>query len=723
MILPVTHPSLDQLAELNDATAAHVRGCPRCQESLRFVRRLEEVAPQAYDATPPADVLSRALEARAAGARYILPSLDAPPRRSWRGAVGVAAAAAALFAIAFAVNQKELVAEDPASTMSIRPERPRMGDTIRVVYSPAAGLFPKIDTLALRARFRTQADGYYGAYPQSQVRRVAVLRRTRSGDYTGSFALPPGVVFAAFAVETHDASVVDANGTRLWEVMIHGADQRPTFEALDQRIHDMMGRSWEEAYATSKRQTLLYPDRISSWSTRRFFERALYGEPVADSIAGAVYQERLDNLLVAAKALPRMTEDEIGTVFFNIQSRARRDSSLRGEVEYWWQRIRREYPRHSQVAQYVAYNFTEAQWKHEHRFMLDSLERAYPSLVPLSAPAARNLIHVAMRHAEALKDHAAVRRWAERFYAGGSDSAFNLALGMAQQPVYSAEAVAVLRSLLAAPDDRLVARRGLTIDAREYARRVRDAKRRIYVEVGRALIAGGRTRAGLDTLQLASAGGVWNVEIFQSLVAAYLAAGDTANADIIRAKLAIDPRTPADSIARMTRRGIERMGPGGWEAATNAARAELHSSLRDRSKLKAVRGRPLLTDGDGNPRPLRDVTGGQPALIVFWNRECPGALEALPSIVQVAKRLTATGRAVILVNDGAASKDASTTLRMRGWTLPVYYDGRGMMAQAFNNFGTPSYYVLDGAGRIRFEHMDNVAEAVEMLELLAAERL
>lgn len=39
-------------------------------------------------------------------------------------------------------------------------------------------------------------------------------------------------------------------------------------------------------------------------------------------------------------------------------------------------------------------------------------------------------------------------------------------------------------------------------------------------------------------------------------------------------------------------------------------------------------------------------------------------------------------------------------------TLPVYADARGEATMSFGNFGTPTYYVLDGQGVVRFRGRD-----------------
>ena len=62
-------------------------------------------------------------------------------------------------------------------------------------------------------------------------------------------------------------------------------------------------------------------------------------------------------------------------------------------------------------------------------------------------------------------------------------------------------------------------------------------------------------------------------------------------------------------------------------------------------------------------------------------------------------------------------------IRERGLRIPVYYDARKEVSPALNQWGTPAYFLLDGAGRVRFRRADPVDELLVQAEaLLAAER-
>src|SRR6185503_15877727 len=78
--------------------------------------------------------------------------------------------------------------------------------------------------------------------------------------------------YAALVVEDSSASIDDDHGGRDWEVLISQNPGVPSVEALDQRVHDMMGRNWEEAFATARRMVALYPDDPRAWLRLRTFQ-------------------------------------------------------------------------------------------------------------------------------------------------------------------------------------------------------------------------------------------------------------------------------------------------------------------------------------------------------------------------------------------------------------------------------------------------------------------
>jgi thiol-disulfide isomerase/thioredoxin len=133
----------------------------------------------------------------------------------------------------------------------------------------------------------------------------------------------------------------------------------------------------------------------------------------------------------------------------------------------------------------------------------------------------------------------------------------------------------------------------------------------------------------------------------------------------------------------------------------------MHERLLERSKTRSLRGPARLTTAAGKVVELSSVTRGKPAVVIFWSRNCGGAIEELPAITAAAERLHRSGTPVVLVVDETPTSDVAAYLTRRQWPLPIYHDVDGNVATAFANFGTPMYYVLDSAGRIRFDYAED----------------
>jgi thiol-disulfide isomerase/thioredoxin len=109
-----------------------------------------------------------------------------------------------------------------------------------------------------------------------------------------------------------------------------------------------------------------------------------------------------------------------------------------------------------------------------------------------------------------------------------------------------------------------------------------------------------------------------------------------------------------------------------------------------------------LAAADGRTRELRELTAGRPAVVVFWSRHCGPARRASRAIDSIAGVLRRDGTPVVLVLNETLSPEVQKELRDLGLTLPAFSEVEGSATQAFVNSATPSYYVLDELGRIRF---------------------
>ena len=124
---------------------------------------------------------------------------------------------------------------------------------------------------------------------------------------------------------------------------------------------------------------------------------------------------------------------------------------------------------------------------------------------------------------------------------------------------------------------------------------------------------------------------------------------------------------------------------------------------------------------DGKELTLAALTRSKTALVIFWSRHCGYAIEALPEIRALIKRLAVAGTPVVFVMDESPSAALDSVIAEKQITWPVYYDTRTMLGNAMRNFGTPNYYVLDAAGRIRFVGVETIQDLYGRLEAVEAE--
>jgi len=107
--------------------------------------------------------------------------------------------------------------------------------------------------------------------------------------------------------------------------------------------------------------------------------------------------------------------------------------------------------------------------------------------------------------------------------------------------------------------------------------------------------------------------------------------------------------------------------------------------------------------------------------VAFWSRFCGPAIEALPELQRVSTRLASHGvRTISVIDEAAPSPALLDFLRSHDVRLPVFLDDEHLASQAFNQWGTPYFYVLDAEGRVVFDATTDIdevmlrAEAVRM---------
>jgi hypothetical protein len=590
-----------------------------------------------------------------------------------------------------------LAASAPAAAQSsgkLTLTAPGPGARVEARYQ-ADARFAGATRLVLRARLRTPGDqeAYLGGIG-TETGRVAELVRGDDGVLRGSFQWPDSVVYALFAVEAPDGSVVDTHGNQGWELMARGAAGQPTAEALNQRGRDLTLRNPLLGLATAREGARLYPGDPANWLRLWWFEGYAQGRGETDSASLQPRRARLAELTRAMQAKASLTGEELGTMA--TLARGLRDDPAATE---WEARLLREHPRHREA---VPVRMEAALAPHQ-----SSLEGKLAALEPLWAElGATNdyLLMLATESALSGGDPAAVVRWTDRLLAHVPliEAQSRAARAVAERPATRAEGMRQIRGILARLHEARDADRDLFRTAP--LQRDLDAERQaeLLAALGQALAATKNVPAALDTLRAASSRSA-RVPLLREIAAAQLAAGDTAGAarSWARAAGAGAGTSLADSVREEI--GV-RYAADRWAADEAAARNELAARMRRGEVARPLAGGLRLVDGAGAPAALRGSTAGRATVVVFAKSGCGFSLRALPQVERVAARLARDGVRTVLVTDEAPSVDLQRFFAARGYSGPVLFDPSRSTHAAFGSAGTPEYFVVDGAGTIRFEY-------------------
>src|SRR5438876_2216673 len=491
----------------------------------------------------------RGQRARHSAARRSAPCVS--PLASRRSSRSVLAAGAGLW---FAWPAATLTAGDIQGELTFTPATPRAGATVQVTYRAPSTLTGR-DRLILRVRYRSTRDDAYQRTTRQAV--AAQLTRAGGGLFRTNLRLPDSVVYAAFAVEDADGRIVDSNGRRLWELLVHDPEGRPTFDALKQRENDMMGRNWEEGYETARQVAALYPDRVGSWSNLFFYEKYVLGQSHLDSALDG-HRTRLKAFHDRLARRASLTGDDLGDMFWYAM-----DVGDSVREAFWRSRLEREAPTSPLAVQNRALAIGARAWKDKDSVRaLADLDRLWDE----AGPAHGNLVNVGWSMAQRVGDSAGLVSWADHYLVMNPRDSSWIATVFTRYPALREEGMQRLRRHL----------EGLQMlnDSRRALERTGEAQRAVYaasarqilVALGDALVASGRTAAGLDTLRLAVGEG-WDVTLFRRVAQIQLSVGDTAGALRLLGLVAADPATeeltgvPVDSAewARLVQEGRSEM--------------------------------------------------------------------------------------------------------------------------------------------------------------------
>ncbi|MEM6336030.1 MAG: TlpA disulfide reductase family protein, partial [Bacteroidota bacterium] len=208
---------------------------------------------------------------------------------------------------------------------------------------------------------------------------------------------------------------------------------------------------------------------------------------------------------------------------------------------------------------------------------------------------------------------------------------------------------------------------------------------------------------------------LWSPRYHEDLAALRLAAADTTGGVEALARLSLSLPN-ADSVASVA---VGLVGEPEWAEA----RGQAESDLLDRALAEAISRRLPdqieVSDPSGEPVDLAGrLRDGRSAVVVFVSRYCGGSISDAPNISALAKRLRASNVEVLALTDELPSQEAVSDLRDQGLDVPVFFDGDRSAQRAFVNAGTPIFFIVDGNGIVRFEHIRSLSEVARNVSAL-----
>jgi len=679
----------------------HLQQCARCRSRVMDIRALGRDL-RALETPPlPPELQLRVLGAAADGAGPILPLAKAAPRRRRWERLGWAAAATVILGLALHMVLAPPALESEASALRFEPEHPAPGDTLEVEYLATPRLAGQ-EHVQLRARYR-RADDTPGTHPPPI--RAAVL--TRDGDRTfhGTVPLPPGVVYAVFAVEDEAGDWVDGRGRLGFELLTY-EDGRPSYDALLQRASEAQVWDLRASLDAVTEATERFPDRVEAWSLKLAFETWALGDAAADSLRAEYlpvlreFDERLRDSVVSP---------EMADAMYFFADRAEADN-LRTR---WQARLIRRWPRSSQALQLRAADI----------FNNPGLDRPAAGVAAFEALWAdagpdRQLARDGYRFSLLAGRDPATVRWASRLLREEPSRRLSVARELVDIPAARDSVLAWLeeeRRALESPDD---TRRPLYVTVAEQGRADDRTRNEVLGMMGRVRLAAGDIAGGLALLDSATVRG-WSLPLFEDLADARRRVGDGPGAAAMLARLAVDPAYGGDDPEI---RALTLVPPAEWERVKRHADSLMLEETESEMSDPVVLPRSLrVADPDGTERDLRRLIEGRITVVaVFW----PGGRQSYQELRRLQEALGRLPRQVgaILIGTEGISAGQLQELDAAGVTLPVLIDDHLEFAAAAGAWGYPSYYLIDAHGVVRYSSYALEGIPRQVLALQRSER-
>lgn len=708
----IVHPSDAQLNRFADGelsgrqwvrTAAHLERCSECRNTVGSIRHLSRQAARLAAPVPPADLKDRILARLDRGEQVILPVADPPRPHMPVRRVAVALAATVTLAVAASIFRARPAVSE-AGEMRISPEQYQPGQELVFEYH-ATSRFAGDDTLVVRAVYRTPADGNTW-HEDLPVHRVATLVRGSDGAYRGALMLPDDVVHAEFAVEDLEGREVDSRGRRYWEVLAY-EDGKPSYEALMQKYHDLALRNDDAALKTAHSITRLYPEKPGGWYALSSMELLLYGRDEFDKRArpGHMTQfSRLERLLAQDDAAVGVLENMYW------YARTLGDTSA---ARRWSERTLsngRTDGRPSQMRVtsilYEVEGFSPAR-------ALDRLEDLWAE----GDFSATTLPYEAFQLAQASGDAAAIERWLDRVLSARPSRIQRWMAEMASVPAGRQVVVDRLKSLVG-PGSPSATSRPLYRTAGQEERFARDQRNVLTGILGKVLVEQGEVSEGLDYLNAAQ-DSTWDVELFSQAAQIHRRLGNDATAFELWARVAVDAsaqRSLGDSLRAVAE---EELSAGAWNELLEEARAFRAEYYLDRvSSMHAIPLDIQVQAGNSSWHSLHELMDRRISVVAFWSRNDYYATEEVESLSRIASSLGEYDATLIALVQEEPTDDWLAFDAARELPFPIYHDVDAEALNAFEVWGSPVYFVVDGEGGVVRFSRSGVGELVNQVAAL-----
>jgi hypothetical protein len=659
-------------AERARRVADHLLSCSRCRADVELIRGTRSTLQDGPAGAMPDEAWDAIYRRRAGGERRILPA-DAPvarqrPRRRLLQQ-------AAMLAAALIVGATALVLVRPAGAqwgeLTLSPERPMPGDIVTVTYTASFGLGSH-NELRLRGSLRAAGTQDRNLRPET----LTALTRVGDGRYRGVVRFPESVVYATLAVEAPDASEVDDNGGRLWEMLAHAPDGTPLLAALAEKGQDLMGRNWEAAHATAQQAVALHPDSLAAWRMLLNFDRWLAGAESVDSVRAAHHQHFL-----------RFQDQHAGDAPASMPSgelmwyaRAVRDTAA---VRYWRTHALEHQPLAPLTVQERVVEWVQSM-RGEPRMLLDSVTAVWDAAGPVHDRLGQTGFSAALQ----LQDATAALLWADRYLMFWPDDRVWVARRLATLPTLQDEALRRLHGELTLLEELPDSLRGLDTTRDAARQSARPARATALTALATLLREGGQSDAARNILADALPD-TWSPALHRQLLDLDLARGDTAAVAAVAARLLVDPAVE-DSARERIGRTLPPLPAGVLDQARDDMGALALPAFQPRSLTRDVQ----LQDAAGGSVSVRSLTAEAPIVLVFWSRNCGAAIDRLQEFDGLWRELAPAGITVSLLVQERRSQEVLDFVAARGGKLPVLFDAAGGAETAFNNWGTPTYYVV-----------------------------